>query len=180
MVLPETEPKVFELFYEWLYSQKLWNKDVKEEDWPKTHDLVKLYIFGDMARVPSLQNRTLKALHQISNLKNEFPYGHMDFIWKNTSSTSPLRRYFLDQLIWYCEPEIFDEDAELFPSEARQEIIKAMNRKLRSFMARPAGVCISPPSDVRDYYIIPEEESAGSRSGFTGSRLVASPIIVIP
>lgn len=57
MKLPETEVEVFELFQGRLYTQSLWDQSADGEDWLKTNDLMKLYIFADMARIPALKNQ---------------------------------------------------------------------------------------------------------------------------
>jgi hypothetical protein len=80
MNLPETEPQVFDIFYEWLYSQRLWSPDDEEEDRPDTDKLAKLYVFADMAAVPHLQNQVLTALHEITALEDKFLYHMLDYI----------------------------------------------------------------------------------------------------
>lgn len=146
MKLPERDPGIFEIFFQWLYTQKLWDNDGNQDDWPDTTDLVQLYVFADMADVPSLQNQALHALHKISELKKEFPFLEMDYVWENTHSTSPLRRLFLDNIIWRSNPDTFDEDADQFSNEIRLEIIKAMNRALAAFINDSPAVPSRPSS----------------------------------
>ncbi|PMD35266.1 hypothetical protein L207DRAFT_110390 [Hyaloscypha variabilis F] len=153
MKLPETEAEIFEIFYVWLYRQKLWDKDARREDWPDTEDLVKLYVFADMARIPTLQNQALRALHNISDINNNFPYSMMDYVWANTTSSSPLRRYFLDQIVWESSTEALEECEQDFPSEVRMDIIKAMNRTLDKLIKPKTKFALSPLNKVRDYYV---------------------------
>ncbi|KAN0119663.1 hypothetical protein V8E51_001871 [Hyaloscypha variabilis] len=135
MKLPETEAEIFEIFYVWLYRQKLWDKDARREDWPDTEDLA------------------LRALHNISDINNNFPYSMMDYVWANTTSSSPLRRYFLDQIVWESSTEALEECEQDFPSEVRMDIIKAMNRTLDKLIKPKTKFALSPLNKVRDYYV---------------------------
>jgi len=161
MKLPETEAEIFEIFYAWLYRQKLWDKDAAREDWPDTEDLVKLYVFADMAWVPSLQNQALRAIHKISDINNNFPFHMMDYVWDNTTSSSPLRRYFLDQIVWEGSTEALEECEDDFSSEVRMDIIKAMNQTLNRLIKPVTKLALSPLNRVRDYYV-PRGESTSS------------------
>jgi hypothetical protein len=73
MKLPKTVTAVFEIFYGWLYRQKLWNKDAKEEDWSDTEQLVKLYVFVDMTRIPSLQKPGIESNPQDIIYQQQLP-----------------------------------------------------------------------------------------------------------
>ncbi|KAE9380270.1 hypothetical protein N431DRAFT_361779 [Stipitochalara longipes BDJ] len=173
MKLPEVKTEVFEIFYAWLYRQKLWDKNSKQEDWPDTEDLVKLYTFADMVRIPSLQNQALRAIHKISDINNNFPYSMIDYVWGNTTSSSPLRRYFLDQIIWESATEALEECEEDFSSEVRMDIIKSMNRTLDKLIKPTTKSTLSPLNKVRDYYV-PQGESSRSSCGVLEPLRIAS------
>jgi hypothetical protein len=70
MKLPKTDATFFEIFYGWLYRRKLWSKDAKEED------LVKLYVFADMPRIPSLQKPGIENSPQDIRYQQQLPLFH--------------------------------------------------------------------------------------------------------
>jgi hypothetical protein len=70
MKLPQTDATFFDIFYGWLYRQKLWSKDAKEED------LVKLYVFADMPRIPSLQKPGIENSPQDIRYQQQLPLFH--------------------------------------------------------------------------------------------------------
>lgn len=137
-------------------------KNANKEDWPDTGDLAKLYVFADMARVPSLQNQALRAIHKISKINNEFPCGIIDYVRDNTAPASPLRRYFLDQITWESAPESLEKCDEDFSAEVRMEIMNAMNRTLDALIKPLTKLALSPFNQFRDYYVNEGELSSPS------------------
>jgi hypothetical protein len=73
MKLPETHVEPFELFYNWLSSQKWWDKNSDQVEWPQMYHVIKLYVFADMARIPILQNQCIDTLRGLSNALASLP-----------------------------------------------------------------------------------------------------------
>jgi hypothetical protein len=89
MTLPKTDATVFEIFYGWLYRQKLWNKYAKEENWSDTEDLVKLYVFVDMTRIPSLQKPGIESNPQDIRYQHQLPRLHDGLCLRKHSLNKP-------------------------------------------------------------------------------------------
>jgi hypothetical protein len=95
----------------------------------------------------------LKAIHKISYINNNFPYSIMDYVWENIASTSPLRRYFLAQIIWESALESLDTCEEEFSAEVGMEINNAINWGLDAPIKPHTKFLFSPPNKMRDYYV---------------------------
>ena len=77
----------------------------------------------------------------------------MDYVWENIASTSPLRRYFLAQIIWESALESLDTCEEEFSAEVGMEINNAINWALDALIKPPTKFLFSPPNKMRDYYV---------------------------
>lgn len=68
MVLKDTEPDLFEISYDWVYTQTLWDEHANGDERPDTDDLLKLYVFAEMVRTIPLKNQILTAMHSICDI----------------------------------------------------------------------------------------------------------------
>jgi len=91
MKLPEAEVGTFQLFYDWLYTQTLWDQKDDKADWPREWQLVRLYIFADMTSIISLMNQCLETMNTISNACGMIQMSCSHYVWENTLIGSPLR-----------------------------------------------------------------------------------------
>lgn len=107
----DTSVQIFQLFYDWPYTQSL---DEDEGNYEEQDDLIRLYLFADMARVVKLKNQCLDALKRASDRQNWVPAHMMIFVWKSTLSGDGLRQYLLDSLAWEYEVSLFDQHPEDF------------------------------------------------------------------
>ncbi|KUJ12246.1 uncharacterized protein LY89DRAFT_756601 [Mollisia scopiformis] len=133
MKLPEKDAKMFELFYNWLYTQELWDRDARREEWPELEGLMKLYIFADTVKVPVLKNHIIDTLQAISNATRRLPVSVFPYVWSNTTATDPIRTLMVDWLVWEFNEREFDENPEYFPPELRLQALKAMRRIISTY-----------------------------------------------
>ncbi|PVH71819.1 hypothetical protein DL98DRAFT_89834 [Cadophora sp. DSE1049] len=92
--LTETSPFIFGTFVNWLYTQKIINRTGKL---PSCLSLSVLWILADKLLVPSLQNQALSLLNARRVLDGTRLDSTMfNYVYENTASDSPLRRYIVD------------------------------------------------------------------------------------
>lgn len=107
MDMPEDNPEAFELFIHWLYRGEV-RRATKLTD---IDQFLQLYIFAEKLCLNELANNTMDAIQMISDDLNEFPQcslEQLDGVWRNTSSTSPLRKWLILILVhdvWAWENE---------------------------------------------------------------------------
>ena len=100
-----------------------------------------------------MQKPGIERIHKISYINNNFLYSMMDYVWENIASTSPLRRYFLAQIIWESALELLDTCEEEFSTEVGMEINNAINWALDGLIKPPTKFLFSPLNKMRDYYV---------------------------
>lgn len=100
--LPETEVSIFDLFFEWMYSDKrLPNYLVLEldKDNGKRLALAKLWVFGDLYAAYDLQNASLDALRDSLNKRRAMPAPEViSYVYSNTVPGAGIRKLLVD----YC------------------------------------------------------------------------------
>ena len=107
MKLLEKHVEPFELFYNWLYSQKWWGKNSDQVQWPQMYHVIELYVFVDVARIPILQNQCIDSLRSLSNALAALPTPTFAYVWENKTERSPLRRFLLDDIVWESGHNMF-------------------------------------------------------------------------
>ncbi|KAI9658960.1 MAG: hypothetical protein M1821_001920 [Bathelium mastoideum] len=88
--LPEDEPKVFQLFVQWLYTEDY--AHYSDCAAPKEYHY-KLYVFADKLQVPALKNCVIDNLINDQFLQDLIPFHEPDirFVYKHTTEGSKLR-----------------------------------------------------------------------------------------
>jgi len=85
--------------------------------------LFKLWVLADMLLIPRLQNQIINKAERLSNEENPVPGGHfLKYVWENTASGSPLRRWILHQYATTVMPDVFQKRAYLFPHQMLIEL----------------------------------------------------------
>lgn len=181
MKLPEISVELFEVFNRWLYHKTLWSPD----DFPKEADdlldergcplgnglvnhmdiLMRLYVFANMVRIPSLMNQILDDLNEISNLSGAIPTAAFSYVWDNVCDSSPIRRFIVDWVLWEVDEDTMDEDADEYPSYMRLEIMKAARRTIRGFSNREKPQ--NPKEGDMSCYYVPENNNNKERESST-------------
>lgn len=146
--LEETDPKVFGIFVNWLYTQEI----VAPDEYPATSShLVRLWVLADRMLVPKLQD---DALEEFDKLRVEHRLrlsgGTIQYIYDNTVDGSPLRRYVvaLEATGYKDMPEDFVDLPQFFPREMLVDMIKYLTK-------RPATPWVKfAKKELRDYHVI--------------------------
>jgi hypothetical protein len=133
MKLPETNTIIFELFYHWLYRQALLDKGEDKSRWPDTEDLIKLYVFADMAQVKALKHQCIDAYKRISEAWGELDGTMIPYVWENTVKSDGLRRFFVDTIIRDYNAEAFVKNPEDFTVKACLEVMTGMANVIKEY-----------------------------------------------
>ena len=98
MELEDIEPKIFGIFVNWLYVQKITDE---EGQLASCSDCINLWILADKILVPSLQNQALMSLEfdRSSGSKERFASAIFHRVWDNTTEESPLRAYLVEVMV---------------------------------------------------------------------------------
>ncbi|TVY32908.1 hypothetical protein LOCC1_G007719 [Lachnellula occidentalis] len=112
--LDDISEGAFKLLVQWLYSQKLVlpRPPMANELCILYTDLVMLWVLADKLDIPSLQNLVLEKIEQISDESVSIPYESFDYIYRNTSKGSQLRRFLVEMVSMQCHENIFDDEDE--------------------------------------------------------------------
>lgn len=100
--LDDTDPRIFGMFVNWIYTQELVNE---EGNSPSCTSCINLWILADRLLVPSLQNQALVCLDLVrSKWGSGVPgtsLGSKIFkrVWDNTTEESPLRSYLVEAMV---------------------------------------------------------------------------------
>lgn len=122
----DTDAKTFQLFYDWLHTQTLGDKDEPKEEWPTLTSLVKLYVFADMTKIPQLKNQCLDTYEEISAITKTVLVKPLPYIWQNTVPSDPLRLFIVDIIVRRSKPSLFSSRSHLFSNEIGIAIMTAM------------------------------------------------------
>ncbi|KAF7949360.1 uncharacterized protein EAE97_002869 [Botrytis byssoidea] len=125
MDMPEDDPEAFELFIHWLYRGEV----RRATELTDIDQFLQLYIFAEKLCLNGLANKTMDAIQAISDDFNEFTQcslEQMDGVWRNTSSTSPVRKWLILILVynvWGWENEgISTDEKKTFPLDTEKII----------------------------------------------------------
>jgi hypothetical protein len=145
----------YAVFQGWLYTQVVFNNLADQADWPKTNDLMKLYVFADMARIPNLKNECIEAINVISGIDEAFPVETIPYVYKNTQKGSLIRRFIVDSLAWEYDPDTFAQIADHLTDEVRLEAMTTMRKVIYSYTRPGTGKpkkMASPLHNLKNYY----------------------------
>lgn len=96
--LPDDDPRVFEVFQDWIYGARLGLMSGQDVD---TSLLLALWVFGDKVQVPGFQNAAIEALRdRTCNPPRQFKLKDIKFAFENTAEESPLRKIIIDLYVW--------------------------------------------------------------------------------
>ncbi|KAF2458264.1 hypothetical protein BDY21DRAFT_363176 [Lineolata rhizophorae] len=131
LFLPEVDPKVFQVFVGWLYTQCL-VENSPESGVKHTlcfDGLIRAYIFGGIYDMPNFQNDVMDAL--IRKVKHEWhvPVREIKVAYAHTSTDSFLRKFLVDVLIKAVKDihQFFGKTKrENFPTEYLFDLIFAL------------------------------------------------------
>lgn len=152
MKFPDLEVDVFDIFYNWLYRQQLFDENTDESEWPDTDDLLKLYVFADMARITILKNQIIDAVQSISTHTKGLPTSMFPHVWDNTTPTDPMRNLIVDWLVWDIHESEFEENPDDYPAGLRLEVMTAMRKLIGTFQNIAKIKRVNPLQDMSKYH----------------------------
>jgi len=115
------EPAVFNVFVEWLYTQKLpvdwpgWKYvigDTEDKSWSITETMLKVYVFADRFMVPTMRTHANRAIiaHSDSQ-RSSYPLPYcldIAFAFEHLAPTDPILDFFVDLYCAYWDWEDAD------------------------------------------------------------------------
>ena len=107
--LPEDDPEAFNLFVEWLYTDRLTdfgpcNKNTKDRILTGP---IKLYCFAEKYCITDLMDYTISFLINAYNLSSCLPScAQIQYSYENTAAASPIRKF----MAWTVQYVIFSQD----------------------------------------------------------------------
>ncbi|KAK6001448.1 hypothetical protein QM012_002779 [Aureobasidium pullulans] len=161
VILEDISPVLFQIFVTWLYHRKMiytvsdgksnikqdfaslecsmrkpnhWKFDHEDPStWP-SHVLFHLYIFADRLEVKELRIDVLDALNiSIDNATYSLNVSAYVYISSNTTATSPLRRFVVDQLAYdTCHNPASTIFWRALPHDVAIEVLMALGRRVPS------------------------------------------------
>ena len=106
-----TEPRIFNYFVHWLYTDVFMTKDEAEST--KYEDLIELYVIGEKLQAAVLKNAVLNEIAQESYDNEEpLPRGLLNRVYKVTEPDSSLRKLWVDLYIERLSEDELAEDMD--------------------------------------------------------------------
>ncbi|KAH7382021.1 hypothetical protein BKA64DRAFT_218609 [Cadophora sp. MPI-SDFR-AT-0126] len=127
--LDETNPTVFGILVNWLYTQTLVNKSSEQ---PLSSHLFMLWILADKLLIPRLQNDILSMLESARKTKG-LPSAVFGYVYENTTEESLLRKYIVSMCLAKTEAM---KDPDHYPRELLLEIVAAVRRREKEAVMR--------------------------------------------
>ncbi|KAF7941719.1 uncharacterized protein EAE97_006556 [Botrytis byssoidea] len=142
--LADVDVEVFELFFRWLYTQQIGEAEQDEvefalsiDDAKTSHDyklhvgtLLRLYIFADMIKVPTLKNDCIEKVSRMGSSEKEYltESENVHYVWEHTREGDLIRKLFIDTIIWDLGVTSFSKTLDQLSEEVRFAIFLAMKR----------------------------------------------------
>lgn len=125
--LPQDEPEVFQVFFNYIMSGKLYARLTTDKQIPLHEALtLKVFIFGDTRGVPEVCNAAVDLLFQILIQKGIFPGDSLRYVYDNTPGHSLLRRFLVEVLLSVADLSAMETSGgqALLPAECMFALLK--------------------------------------------------------
>ncbi|KAF7858873.1 hypothetical protein EAF04_008915 [Stromatinia cepivora] len=181
MKLLDVDLGVFELFFHWLYTQRItkWRNvsqsssekgiiDAGDESNQRSRirTLLELYVFADMIQVPAIKNNCIKEYCEMTTLEKEYLIEHknLSYIWEHTNEGDLVRKFMVDMIVWDLREISYEKNLDQSSGEISILTILAMKKIIRDARAeseqlekrrsksRSLTSLISPLGDLTKYY----------------------------
>ncbi|KAL2072723.1 hypothetical protein VTL71DRAFT_12066 [Oculimacula yallundae] len=142
----DTSPDAFQLFVQWLYTQKLQlhrlrhleasgltdesGEDEEYDMGDEDMSLAKLWVLADKLAIPKLQNSAMTCILKFAS-GNVIPTLPYHYIYENTGIGSPLRRLVVEQCAHELPHYYIYSCAEYFPRELLLDIFAYTAKNFR-------------------------------------------------
>jgi hypothetical protein len=114
--------------------------------------LIQLWVLADKLLIPELQILVIDKIDDIREVTQATDC--LDYVCKNTSAGSPLRRWFVHQCATQLEPGWFTEHPEHFPQEMLIDLAAIWSRNT----SEQTKVGLMEETNITDFEVeIPEE-----------------------
>ncbi|KAF7889398.1 uncharacterized protein EAF01_010891 [Botrytis porri] len=200
--LADVDVGVFELFFRWLYTQQIGEPEqdavrfaLSDDESKSGHayelhvsTLLRLYIFADMIKVPTLKNDCIEKLSRMSSFQKEYltESENVQYVWEHTIEGDLIRKLFIDTIIWDLGITSFHKTLDKLPEKVKFAIILAMRRVIDNARAeikemgksrrksKTLASLDSPLEDPTNYYEKVSEEDNKDRDDSSRSRAEVS------
>lgn len=131
--LTEDDPNIFQLFFHWIYSGKLYSTLTVDGQVPISFmDLCELFIFGDARGIPELCNVAIDTIFQ--KFANEWGYPTLVLqpVYDHTPESSKLRIFLADIAVQTYGFANLRQDPSAYPKEWQTDVIMR-SRELKTW-----------------------------------------------
>ncbi|KAF7889359.1 uncharacterized protein EAF01_010852 [Botrytis porri] len=121
--------------------------------YPHMANLLDLYLFADMAKLPLLKNQCITKYYRFTKATGYIMTPWLSYMWKYTTKGMLIRKFLLDLLTWEMPPLLFETNSKDFPEELRIELLINMGYVIQ--VARYGTSAIeksNPLNDLSNYY----------------------------
>ncbi|CAD6449301.1 77df6434-a89c-49e6-a664-b6a9ae784c83 [Sclerotinia trifoliorum] len=182
MKLGDVDLDVFELFFYWLYTQRLnkWrnesqlslekaiiNAGNESKQRSRIRTLLELYVFADMVQVPAIKNNCIKEYYEMAIPEKEYltERKNLAYIWEHTNESDLIRKFMVDLIVWDVPEISVENNLSQSPVEVIILVIFAMKKIIghartesvqlekRRPKFRSLPSLISPLGDLTKYYV---------------------------
>lgn len=166
--LPDTTPKIFSIYLQWLYTGEL---IVSDDDFPPPSDkdasqrtaiqqydeIIDVYIFADSILDLDFQNRAMDYALLIDYKTNFTPgtQNHIQMVMEGTMPGCPLRRYLVDSLCTSATSHWLIQHGPTMPVEFLTEAVAAF-----ATIRDTGGAATDPCSRPKCHYHIHNDETS--------------------
>lgn len=126
-------------------------------DYSRANDMdtfMDLYIFADMARIPSLMNLVVDDVQELSDDLHILPAtGVFSRMWSNIYDSSLFRHLIVDWIVWEGSESYFNDTAySIYPQDMTVAILKAQNTVMRGYLRDEEPT--SPLRTSNNYHVL--------------------------
>lgn len=136
--MEDTTEAAFALFLQWIHTQSL---NIESREYTRAISDVteegqayfRLWVLAGKLMMPELQNRAIDLIQQMHLVHCTIWIHEIQYIYKNTSQGSPLRRVMVDQIPWGLGAEHIRAHAGSFTQESLLDIACASRELLTAY-----------------------------------------------
>ncbi|KAF7917244.1 uncharacterized protein EAE98_010349 [Botrytis deweyae] len=129
--------------------------------YPHMANLLDLYLFADMAKLPLLKNQCIAKYYRFTKATGYIMTPWLSYMWKYTTKGMLIRKFLLDLLTWEMPPLLFETNAKDFPEELRLELLVNMGYVIQ--VARHGTTALeksNPLNEMSNYFEEVEKSDA--------------------
>lgn len=118
-------------------------------------DLLILYLFADMARLPALKNDCITKFYEFTKATGYIMTGWVEYIWEYTAKDSMMHKFLLDLLTWEMSPSVLEANSKDFPEDLRLKLLISMGYVIQIARHGSSSSVLensNPLKDLSKYY----------------------------